>query len=56
MSLTENAAIRQAETVAPAARAGEPARPALKVVREVVVDRTRDALLTDFGKKTMEDR
>ena len=31
-------------------------RPALKVVREVVVDRSRDALLTDFGKTTMDDR
>lgn len=31
-------------------------RPDLKVVREIKVDRSRDALLTDFGKKTMEDR
>ncbi len=31
-------------------------RPELKVVREVVVDHSRDALLTEFGKKTMEDR
>ena len=34
---------------------GAPA-PALRVVREVQVDRSRDALLTDFGKKTMDDR
>ncbi len=31
-------------------------RPALKIVREIEVDHSRDALLTDFGKKTMEDR
>ncbi len=31
-------------------------RPALKVVRDIEIDRSRDALLTDFGKKTMEDR
>lgn len=33
-----------------------PNRPALKVVRDIEIDRSRDALLTDFGKKTMEDR
>ncbi|NEX93040.1 ribonucleoside-diphosphate reductase subunit alpha [Caulobacter sp. 17J65-9] len=31
-------------------------RPELKLVRKVEVDRTRDALLTDFGKTTLEDR
>ncbi len=31
-------------------------KPALKVVREIVLDRSRDALLTAFGKTTMEDR
>ncbi|MEO1242729.1 MAG: ribonucleoside-diphosphate reductase subunit alpha [Pseudomonadota bacterium] len=31
-------------------------KPALKVVRDIEIDRSRDALLTDFGKKTMEDR
>ncbi|MEM9421302.1 MAG: ribonucleoside-diphosphate reductase subunit alpha [Pseudomonadota bacterium] len=35
---------------------GTAGRPTLRLVREVVVDRTRDALLTDFGKKTMDDR
>ncbi|WP_282009843.1 ribonucleoside-diphosphate reductase subunit alpha [Brevundimonas aveniformis] len=30
--------------------------PALSLVRKVEVDRTRDDLLTDFGKKTLEDR
>src|SRR4029078_805665 len=30
--------------------------PELKLVRKVEVDRSRDALLTDFGKTTLEDR
>src|SRR3569833_536147 len=32
------------------------ARPELKLVQKVTVDRSRDALLTDFGKTTLEDR
>jgi ribonucleoside-diphosphate reductase alpha chain len=40
-----------------AERAAEtPARPELRLVRKVEVDRSRDALLTDFGKTTLEDR
>ncbi len=31
-------------------------RPQLTVVRSIELDRSRDALLTDFGKKTLEDR
>ncbi len=31
-------------------------RPDLKIVRDIEIDRSRDALLTDFGKTTMEDR
>jgi ribonucleoside-diphosphate reductase alpha chain len=31
-------------------------RPQLSLVRKVEVDRSRDALLTDFGKTTLEDR
>ncbi|OYW30096.1 MAG: ribonucleotide-diphosphate reductase subunit alpha [Caulobacter sp. 12-67-6] len=31
-------------------------RPKLALVRKVQVDRSRDALLTDFGKTTLEDR
>ena len=31
-------------------------RPALQLVRKVEVDRSRDALLTEFGKTTLEDR
>ncbi len=30
--------------------------PVLTLVRKVEVDRSRDALLTDFGRKTLEDR
>jgi ribonucleoside-diphosphate reductase alpha chain len=30
------------------------AKPHLQLVRKVEVDRSRDALLTDFGKKTLE--
>lgn len=38
-------------------RAGKPAqRPQLQLVRKVEVDRSRDDLLTDFGKTTLEDR
>src|SRR5580692_2859784 len=37
-----------------ATRPGE--RPVLQLVRKVEVDRSRDALLTDFGKTTLEDR
>jgi ribonucleoside-diphosphate reductase alpha chain len=42
-----------------AAAAGSPrasARPKLHLVRKVEIDRSRDALLTDFGKTTLEDR
>jgi ribonucleoside-diphosphate reductase alpha chain len=42
----------------PAAKAapGRHERPQLQLVRKVEVDRSRDALLTDFGKTTLEDR
>ena len=33
-----------------------PERPQLQLVRKVEVNRSRDALLTDFGKTTLEDR
>ncbi len=36
--------------------AGRVERPQLTLVRKVEVDRSRDALLTDFGKTTLEDR
>ena len=44
-------AIRQRAALAPKAP-----RPQLQLVRKVEVDRSRDALLTDFGKTTLEDR
>ncbi len=45
-------------TMAALVRAGKPRtdRPQLQLVRKVEVDRSRDALLTDFGKTTLEDR
>ncbi|MBW8815156.1 MAG: ribonucleoside-diphosphate reductase subunit alpha [Caulobacterales bacterium] len=52
--MSEAAKVGIAETserVAPQA-----ARPQLQLVRKVVVDRSRDAKLTDFGKTTLEDR
>ena len=42
---------RAPETVKP-----ETTKPDLKVVRDIEIAPERDALLTDFGKKTMEDR
>jgi len=36
--------------------ARRPQLPQLQLVRKVEVDRSRDALLTDFGKTTLEDR
>ena len=56
MSLTETAAHQVDETQSLETQNNAPLRPELKVVREVVVDHSRDALLTPFGKKTMEDR
>ena len=49
---------REALTGGAAPASSRPAlsKPALKVVRDIEIDRSRDALLTDFGKKTMEDR
>ena len=45
---------RQRETRYDSTRPGE--RPQLQLVRKVGVDRSRDSLLTDFGKTTLEDR
>ncbi|MCW5761102.1 MAG: ribonucleoside-diphosphate reductase subunit alpha [Phenylobacterium sp.] len=53
--MSEAAKVGIAETserVAPS----QPVRPQLQLVRKVEVDRSRDALLTDFGKTTLEDR
>ncbi|MEM9170379.1 MAG: ribonucleoside-diphosphate reductase subunit alpha [Pseudomonadota bacterium] len=58
MSSTQAEAARKIEpgaaTVKPASVI--PAKPTFKVVRTIEIDRTRDALLTAFGKTTMEDR
>ena len=54
MSSSE-AVMRSVSDVAQAA-AERHERPQLQLVRKVEVDRSRDALLTDFGKTTLEDR
>ncbi len=51
--LAENLEIITPEAAQPTGSAG---KPALRVVRDVEVDRSRDALLTEFGKTTMIDR
>ncbi|KAK0341238.1 hypothetical protein LTR94_027221, partial [Friedmanniomyces endolithicus] len=48
-------ALKTAEFQEVAANA-QPEKPHLTVVKSVQVDRSRDALLTEFGKKTLEDR
>ena len=48
--------IRNDADARPQDAAAEKKRPELKVVREIAVDRSRDALLTEFGKKTLDDR
>jgi ribonucleoside-diphosphate reductase alpha chain len=50
-------ALKREATQARARReARKPQLPQLQLVRKVEVDRSRDALLTDFGKTTLEDR
>ena len=51
----KEAAVRSISEVASAALE-RVERPQLQLVRKVVVDRSRDSLLTDFGKTTLEDR
>ncbi|MDP1602760.1 MAG: hypothetical protein Q8M03_05790, partial [Legionella sp.] len=48
----------QAATPAPASKppASKSRDSALEVVPSIRIDRSRDALLTDFGKATLEDR
>ena len=56
--MSGNEAIQQ-RTVSTSATQADMApreRPQLQLVRKVEVDRTRDTLLTDFGKTTLEDR
>ncbi|HEY0650318.1 ribonucleoside-diphosphate reductase subunit alpha [Phenylobacterium sp.] len=52
--MSEAAKVGIAETSERVASRAE--RPQLQLVRKVEVDRSRDALLTDFGKTTLEDR
>jgi ribonucleoside-diphosphate reductase alpha chain len=52
--MSEAAKVGIAESIERVAEAA--ARPQLQLVRKVEVDRSRDALLTDFGKTTLEDR
>jgi ribonucleoside-diphosphate reductase alpha chain len=52
--MSEAAKVGIAEGIEPVA--ARPERPQLQLVRKVEVDRSRDALLTDFGKTTLEDR
>ncbi|WP_414695611.1 ribonucleoside-diphosphate reductase subunit alpha [Phenylobacterium sp.] len=52
--MSEAAKVGIAEGIEPVA--GRSERPQLQLVRKVEVDRSRDALLTDFGKTTLEDR
>ena len=54
MSGVEAARRAEVEAISSGERRAE--RPQLQLVRKVEVDRTRDALLTDFGKTTLEDR
>ncbi|MCQ8186411.1 ribonucleoside-diphosphate reductase subunit alpha [Parvularcula maris] len=50
MSATETTLLQ------PAVQKAEAQKPELKIVPQVVTDPSRDALLTAFGKKTMDDR
>ena len=52
--MSEAAKVGVAESIERVVEAA--ARPQLQLVRKVEVDRSRDALLTDFGKTTLEDR
>lgn len=54
MSGSEAAMLKVSE--AASAAQNRPERPQLQLIRKVEVDRSRDALLTDFGKTTLEDR
>jgi len=57
MSVTDTSTKKASSTPEQAPKPAAPgARPSLRVVREVEVDHSRDALLTAFGKKTMDDR
>ncbi len=52
---TETVKLLETPIAAPAP-APEPRRPDLRLVKDIVLDHARDALITDFGKKTLDDR
>jgi ribonucleoside-diphosphate reductase alpha chain len=52
--MSEAAKVGIAESIERVVEAAQ--RPQLQLVKKVEVDRSRDALLTDFGKTTLEDR
>lgn len=54
MARMEAAALVQAPRANP--QRGKPKAVRLKVVETIKIDRSRDSLLTDFGKTTLEDR
>src|ERR687889_2538203 len=54
--MSGNEAVVRTVSEASTANAQKAERPQLQLVRKVEVDRSRDALLTDFGKTTLEDR
>ncbi|MDO8800461.1 ribonucleoside-diphosphate reductase subunit alpha [Phenylobacterium sp.] len=54
--MSSSEAVLRAVSEASAAAPERSDRPQLQLVRKVEVDRSRDALLTDFGKTTLEDR
>ena len=54
MAPSESSAVRTVQDTAGGVM--QRPKPQLQLVRKVEVDRTRDALLTDFGKTTLEDR
>ena len=49
-------AIKTVDQALEQAQVRAPEKPQLRLVSKVVVDRSRDAVLTDFGKTTLEDR
>ena len=55
MSGSEAAMLKVSEATGASAQARSE-RPQLQLVRKVEIDRSRDALLTEFGKTTLEDR
>ena len=62
MTPLDSATFNKTETEIPTTRRVKRGKPVidgsahLRVVKTVKIDHSRDALLTDFGKKTMEDR